>query len=230
MQFFLQSLQDKVQEWKHSEYEGILPETRSILHYVYTKNFLRKPQKEALETYIYLKEIHKNKSLADIYLSIIDPKILREKLCTNEEISDMLDMEKSERDSIVRQKLIDLMGDDDYANQVYALTMGTGKTVLMTVFMLYDIVLSYYYPNSHLFAKNFLVFAPDKTIIHSLKEIKDFDYTNVIPAEFHNALLQIKYHYLEDTKQKLGLSEGSNYNIIITNSQKIIVKTRQGRL
>ena len=137
-------------------------------------------------------------------------------------------MSREEKDELMKQKLQEEMWSDDYSDQVYALTMGTWKTVLMTVFMLYDIVLSYYYPDNNLFAKNFLVFSPDKTIIQSLKEIKDFDYTNVIPSEYTNALLQIKYHYLEDTKQQLSLQDGSNYNIIITNSQKIIVKTRKG--
>lgn len=142
-----------------------------------------------------------------MYLSLIEPKELRKQLFTLEEREDMEDMDKDQKDVLVKQKLIEQMGSDDYSNQVYALTMGTGKTVLMTVLMLYDIVLSYHYPQNPIFAKNFLVFAPDKTIIQSLKEIKDFDYTNVIPPEFYNALLQIKYHYLEDTKQKIGVSE-----------------------
>lgn len=113
----------------------------------------------------------------------------------------------------------------DYSNQVYALTMGTGKTVLMTVYILYDVVLSYYHPEDVRFAKNFVVFAPDTTIISSLKEIKSFDTNLVIPKEYQNALLQVKYHYLEDTKTKLTIPEFSDYNIIVTNSQKIIVKT-----
>jgi len=88
--------------------------------------------------------------------------------------------------------------------------------------------LSYYHPEEEIFAKNFLVFAPDKTIIESLKEIKGFDFNNVIPPEYHNALLQIKYHYLEDLKHTISVSDGSIYNIIVTNSQKIIIKTRKG--
>ena len=106
--------------------------------------------------------------------------------------------------------------------------MGTGKTILMTAFIYYDIVLSYYHPQDPLFAKNFLVFAPDKTIIQSLKEIKSFDSKNIIPQEYQQALLQIKYHYLEDTKHTIGVSEGSIYNIIVSNSQKIIVRTKKG--
>jgi type III restriction enzyme len=97
----------------------------------------------------------------------------------------------------------------------------------MTVFILYETVLSYYHKEDKRFAKNFMVFAPDTTIIESLKEIKSFDYHLVIPKEYSNSLLQIKYHYLEDTKTKLSIPEGSTYNIIVSNSQKIIIKNRK---
>jgi len=58
-----------------------------------------------------------------------------------------------------------------------------------------------------------------------LKEIKTFDYERVIPKEYQNILLNIKYHYLESPETPL--SPIGNYNIIISNSQKIILKTRR---
>lgn len=229
MQSFVNSLQQQINEWREKEYIGVYPETLNILKYINKVNFLRKPQKEALETYIFLKEIQKNKPLSDVCLSLFDQKTLRQSLDFSEKEKDeLIDMTDEERQNIYKEKIQTTFGSDDYTNQVYALTMGTGKTVLMTVFMLYDIVLSYYYPEESIFAKNFLVFAPDKTIIESLKEIKSFDFNNVIPPEYHNALLQIKYHYLEDLKHTISVSDGSIYNIIVTNSQKIIIKTRKG--
>jgi len=119
----------------------------------------------------------------------------------------------------------DRFGISDYPNQVYALTMGAGKTILMAVMMVYDFVLSFYHPEDKRFAKNALVFAPDTTIIESLKEIKTFDYTRVIPKEYQNILLNIKYHYLEDVATPL--SPIGNYNVIVSNSQKIILKTQR---
>ena len=229
MQFFVNSLQQKVNEWREKEYIGVYPETLNILKYINKVNYLRKPQKEALETYIYLKEIQKNKPLSDICLSLFDQKTLRQSLNFSEKEKDeLIDMTDEQRQNIYKEKIQTTFGSDDYTNQVYALTMGTGKTVLMTVFMLYDIVLSYYHPEETIFAKNFLIFAPDKTIIESLKEIKNFDFTTVIPPEYHNALLQIKYHYLEDLKHTISVSDGSVYNVIVTNSQKIIIKARKG--
>lgn len=226
----LDHIQEIINEWRGNEYIGVYPETLNILRYIKQQNFLRKPQLQALETYIYLKEIRKNKPLASVYLDIVDHKTLRKELCNSEEINEMIDATDEEKQQILRNKLEEILWNDDYTDQVYALTMWTGKTVLMTVFMLYDIVLSSFHSETEYFASNFLVFAPDTTIIQSLKEIKDFDYRTAIPPEYHNVLLQIKYHYLEDTSQKLCLSEWSNFNVIITNSQKIIVKTRKGNI
>ncbi len=230
MQSFVNNLQQHIIERKEKEYEGVMPETLNILKYINKINFLRKPQREALETYIYLKEILNNKPLYEVYpQSIKDTKTLLQNIgLTQEEMMEVALLSEQERNKKISEILKDLLGNDEYTDQVYSLTMGTGKTVLMTVFMLYDIVLSYYHPDNPIFAKNFLIFAPDKTIIESLKEIKDFEYANVIPSEYHNALLQIKYHYLEDLKHTISVSDGSVYNIIVTNSQKIIVKTRKG--
>jgi hypothetical protein len=175
-----------------------------------------------------LKEKLNNKPLFEIYPQAFkeQKELLQNMGLTQDEIVSIALAEGKEE--LISAKLKELLGSDDYSNQVYALTMGAGKTVLMTLFILYEIVLSYYHKEDKRFAKNFLVFAPDKTIIQSLKEIKEFDYKNAIPPEYHQALFQIKYHYLEDTKHTISVSEGSIYNIIVSNSQKIIVKTRKG--
>ncbi|KKU76023.1 MAG: Type III restriction protein res subunit [Parcubacteria group bacterium GW2011_GWA2_47_64] len=137
-----------------------------------------------------------------------------------DEAFDLLDNKKK-----IEELMADKFGVSDYPNQVYALTMGAGKTILMAVMATYDFVLSFYHPNDKRFAKNALVFAPDTTIIESLKEIKTFDYTQVVPKEYQNLLLNVKYHYLESPETPL--SPIGNYNIIVSNSQKIILKTRR---
>jgi hypothetical protein len=130
------------------------------------------------------------------------------------------------KDEKIQAILEEKFGASDYANQVYALTMGSGKTILMATMMLYDFVLSYHHPDDERFAKNILVFAPDTTIIDSLKEIKTFDYSKVLPKGYRNILLNIKYHYLESPDTPL--SPIGNYNLIVSNSQKIILKRRNG--
>lgn len=221
---FLNALQAKVAAWREGGREGIQKETRNILSYIERVSFLHRPQIEALETYIYLKEIADNKSTIELFKEfyLSDIEILGALGYGDAEAFRFL-KEKRNLDELLGEKF----GESDYANQVFALTMGSGKTVLMAVMMTYDFVLAFYHPEDKRFAKNALVFAPDTTIIESLKEIKTFDYTKILPKEYGAVMLNVKYHYLEDPKTPLSLIEGSNFNVVVSNSQKIIIKTRR---
>jgi len=69
------------------------------------------------------------------------------------------------------------------------------------------------------------VFAPDKTVLQSLKEIITFDKSLVVPPEYARVLdSNIKFHFLDDTGITLNTLDNSNFNIIISNTQKIILK------
>ncbi len=221
---FLENIKIKVADWRENGYQGIFKESANILNYVKRVGFLHEPQIEALETYIYIKEILDNKPTSEIFKDTFTKKsdLLRSLGVPERQISDI--MEATTRDEQISEIIKEKFGAQDYANQVYALTMGSGKTILMATFLIYDFVLSYYHLEDARFAKNALVFAPDTTIIESLKEIKTFDYSKVLPKEYQNILLNIKYHYLESTET--GLSPIGNYNVIVSNSQKIILKTR----
>lgn len=67
---------------------------------------------------------------------------------------------------------------EDYPNYIYALTMGLGKTILMATCIFYEFLLAKKYPRDKRFCHNALVFAPDKTVLQSLREIMTFDKTN----------------------------------------------------
>jgi len=219
---FLQHIQQKVVAWRDDGYKGVERETLNILTHIKRVGFLHKPQVEALETYIYLKEVVGNKSSLEVFKSLFESEkdMLLGLGVSREEAFDLLGNKEK-----IEELMADRFGVSDYPNQVYALTMGAGKTILMAVMATYDFVLSFYHSDDKRFAKNALVFAPDTTIIESLKEIKTFDYTRVVPKEYQNILLNIKYHYLESPETPL--SPIGNYNIIISNSQKIILKTRR---
>src|SRR3989344_4268312 len=223
---FLQKLQEKVSAWRTVEYKGAQEETLAILKYIKSVRFLYTPQVEALETYIYLKEIEGNKHSLEVFRSSFENELefLRALGISDREALELAyDKKKGKKIQLI---LEEKFGASDYANQVYALTMGSGKTILMATMMLYDFALSFHHPDDDRFAKNILVFAPDTTIIDSLKEIKTFDYSRVLPKEYENIILNIKYHYLESTDTVL--SPIGNYNVIVSNSQKIILKTRNG--
>ena len=84
------------------------------------------------------------------------------------------------------------------------------------------------YPKDKRFCHNALVFAPDKTVLQSLKEIMTFDKTKVVPPEYANVLdSNIKFHFLDDTGTILHTIDDSNFNIIISNTQKIILKKKR---
>ncbi|MFC1626843.1 DEAD/DEAH box helicase family protein [Patescibacteria group bacterium] len=220
----LQAIQNKIASWRDENYKGAKKETLNILKHIKRIGYLHKPQLEALETYIYLKEILNNKPTVEVAKTIFDDEL---ELIKSLGISEKQALELAyapDKKKRIEKLLHARYNGLDYTNHVYALTMGAGKTILMGTMILYDFTLSFYHPKDKCFAKNALVFAPDKTIIESLKEIKTFDYTKVLPKEYQNILLNIKYHYLENTDTPL--EPIGNYNIIVSNSQKIILKTR----
>lgn len=67
----------------------------------------------------------------------------------------------------------------DYANYIFSLTMGTGKTILMALCIFYEFLLADKYPDNPLYCHNALVLAPDTTVLQSLKEIQTFDKSKV---------------------------------------------------
>ena len=73
--------------------------------------------------------------------------------------------------------------------------MGLGKTILMATCIFYEFLLAKKYPKDKRFCHNALVFAPDKTVLESLREIMTFDKTKVVPPEYAHVLDQnIKFH------------------------------------
>src|SRR5699024_1322539 len=83
-------------------------------------------------------------------------------------------------------------------------------------------------PKDKRFVHNALVFAPDKTVLESLREIVTFDKTKVVPPEYARVLdANIKFAFLDDPGVTLNVLDDSSFNIIISNTQKIVVKKRR---
>ena len=71
------------------------------------------------------------------------------------------------------------------------------------------------------------MFAPDKTVLQSLKEIPTFDKSLVVPPEYASVIDQnLRVHFLEDTGVTLHTLDDSDFNLVIANDQKILVKKR----
>lgn len=189
--------------------------------------FLRRPQFEALEIYVFLKEATDNQQLARIFRDWSEENGIFEGrgrfsiggsgqigLFEEEAVKSYDDVFKMLRKAA-----------QAYPNYVFALTMGLGKTILMATCIFYEFLLANKFPKDARFCHNALVFAPDKTVLHSLKEIQTFDKSKVVPPEYVNWLdTHLQFHFLDDTGLSLNVIDRSKYNIIISNTQKVILK------
>ncbi|ACJ33551.1 DEAD/DEAH box helicase family protein [Anoxybacillus flavithermus] len=191
------------------------------------QSFLRVPQFEALEMYVFLKEYLHNAKVHDIFEDWYYEKNKFAKrtspfIAAEEQISFRFLDEKAYKSVFENMKQF---AEEKFANYIFALTMGTGKTILMATCIFYEFLLAKKYPNDPLYCHNALVFAPDKTVLESLREIQTFDKRKVVPPEYVSWLeANLKVHFLEDTGTSLNIIENSKYNLIISNTQKIILK------
>ena len=191
--------------------------------------FLRQPQFEALEMYVFIKEFMNNAHMYQMF----DEWRKRENRFADASYYTihkggqgmLLDIGDEQNDMIFKQMK---QYREEYPNYIYALTMGLGKTILMATCIFYEFLLAKKYPKDNRFCHNALVFAPDKTVLESLREIMTFDKTMVVPPEYARVLdANIKFHFLEESGITLHTIDDSDFNIVISNNQKIIVKKKR---
>lgn len=192
--------------------------------------FLRTPQFEALEMYVFIKEFMGN---PQVYEMFDDWRNRRDKFSDASYYSvdksgqsSIFEYETEEETDVLFKQMKQYR--EVYPNYIYALTMGLGKTILMATCIFYEFLLANKYPRDKRFCHNVLVFAPDKTVLQSLREIITFDKNKVVPPEYARVLdANIKFHFLEETGTTLQTIDDSDFNIIISNTQKIIVKKKR---
>lgn len=191
--------------------------------------FLRRPQFEALEMYVFVKEFMNN---AQVYEMFDDWRRRQGRFSDASYYSvdksgqiSLWDAPTEQQTDILFKQMKKYQ--ENYPNYIYALTMGLGKTILMATCIFYEFLLANKYPRDKRFCHNALVFAPDKTVLQSLREIMTFDKTQVVPPEYARVLDgNIKFHFLDETGTILHTIDDSDFNIIISNTQKIIVKKK----
>ena len=190
-------------------------------------SYLRVPQFEALEMYVFLKEFLCNKPVYQLFEEWFQAKgEFGDRAIKGVGIQDDMFWTLSEKQyKDIFKKMKAANNGRIYPNYIFALTMGTGKTILMATCIFYDFLLANKFPKDKRFIHNALVFAPDKTVLQSLRELESFDRSKVIPSEYLNAIT-IKFHYLEEAGVSLNTLDGSRFNIVVSNSQKIILKRK----
>lgn len=156
------------------------------------KVFLRRPQFEALEMYIFLKEFLDNKPMhcvfEDWYKGQGRFKGRLDMVLSGQQVRITDEAQIGSLDSKEYKEIFREMKKNTqiYSNYIFALTMGTGKTILMATCIFYEFILANKFPKDPKYCHNALVFAPDKTVLESLREITTFEKELVVPAEYVN--------------------------------------------
>jgi type III restriction enzyme len=192
------------------------------------KAFLRTPQFEALEMYVFLKEGLGN---ARVELIFEDWYAKRGRFAARSDggvagdspQADLfLALTESDSKRVFQRMRANARS---YPNYIFALTMGTGKTILMATCIFYEFLLGNKHPKEQQFCLNALVFAPDKTVLHSLKEIEHFGFERVVPPEYVSFITaHLRFHYLDEAGTALATTDQSRFNIVVSNTQKVILK------
>lgn len=194
-------------------------------------SFLRQPQFEALETYVFLKEFLGNAKVEEIFKQWFEKqgrfadRTEGGVVSGNGGQAGLFDAVTQEQYKAVFAAM--RKNSRAYPNYIFALTMGTGKTILMATCIFYEFLLGNKFEKDTRYCHNALVFAPDKTVLQSLKEIESFNLTRVVPPEYVNFLTtNLRFHFLEEAGTSLDTLDRSRFNIIVSNTQKIILKRK----
>lgn len=247
METLFQKIKQEALLWQENWYKNDeFPVISEILWYnrqspnegeaIWKLRFLREPQFEALVVYWYLRIELKTPSFVELYRHFYPKKKdFREALGIGEnpEITEMIEEEidyleriKTDTD-FVKKYWLDGLHESlglDYSSYILALTMGAGKTMLIATIIATEFAMSFEYPEAN-FMKNALVFAPGTTILESLKEISDTPFEKILPPHILKKFLaNLKLVYPRTGEKNIQVTEWSNYNLIVTNTEKIKLK------
>lgn len=241
---------------------------KNIINYMIEQDKLRDAQIESIKLYLFFKIYCKNQSLERLFnegyfLQNIDldelpiSKKLNDFLYDNSaarqlyEIS-LTDVNYKELKEEIEKNYLTLdfksifknfFHNIDYANYIYSLPMGAGKTFLMSAFIYLDLYFAMNEPYNKAFAHNFIILAPSglkSSIVPSLKKIKDFDVTWIFPEPIGSNLKKIlKFEILDAVKTDKKSNKIKNPNvakiaqyqpykdmfgvILLTNAEKVIL-------
>lgn len=261
---FHELINQKCKEWYQSDDCKI----KGVINYIVTKDKMRDAQIEAIKLYLFFKIYCKNLPLSSLFnqgyfLKNIDidslplSKQFREFLYNNKSARQLYEIAISNDKYKILKKEIedkyevldfnkifkDVFHDVDYANYIYSLPMGAGKTYLMSAFIYLDLYFALNEPYNKAFAHNFIILAPSglkSSIIPSLKNIKNFDVSWILPEpSATNIKNMIKYEILDEVKTDSKSNKIKNPNVqkiaqyqpykdmfgvvFLTNAEKVIL-------
>jgi len=242
MDLLHQKLTQEVNEWELNSFANPeYPAIEEILEYAYdtetlSPRYLRIPQIKAIQTYWYLRLIKKTPHIIELYKETFTTSDLIKALGLNtQEIRDFIFdnsfdslVNKVRTDlNFVKENKLEAFHETitlDYPSYILALAMGAGKTVLIGAIIATEFAMGLEYPDEP-FIQNALVFAPGKTIIESLKELAEVPYDKILPPRFYKQFAAtIKLTFTRDGEKEIPAINGSTYNLIVTNTEKIRIQ------
>ena len=261
---FHELIYSKMLDWYQSDDCKI----NDLINYIIKKDKMRDAQVESIKLYLFFKIYCKNQPLSRLFnegyfLKYIDidsmpiSKQFRDFLIDNNGARQLYEIAitntnfqalKSEIENnylnLDFKKIFeDFFHNVSYANYIYSLPMGAGKTYLMSAFIYLDLYFALNEPYNKAFAHNFIVLAPSglkSSIIPSLKNIKDFDVSWILPEPTASELKNmIRYEILDEVKTSAKSNKIKNPNVqkiaqyqpykdmfgvvFLTNAEKVIL-------
>lgn len=265
---FYKLIENKRNEWLKSANCSV----RSMLDYIEHRGMMRDAQLEAIKTYLFLKIACKGKPLWKLFvdgafneinieneeltvetrrvflenkaaLALFQYSRLKDKNDTQiaKQLEEFIRHHAADVDYV--QAFKDIFYGVNYADYLFSLPMGAGKTYLMAAFIYIDLYFAQNEPNNPVWAHNFLILAPSglkSSIIPSLRTIQEFDPSWIFSEEEAARLKKIvSFEILDEQKSanNSNLVKNPNANkvnlhmlggdmmglVAITNAEKVIL-------
>ena len=240
---------------------------RNIIDYIVSQDKLRDAQIESIKMYLFFKIYCRNLPLERLFiegyfLQEIDldelpiSKKLNDFLCENKAARQLYEIALTNNYDDLKKEIEnryleidfekffkDFFHNITYANYIYSLPMGAGKTYLMAAFIYFNLYFAMNEPENKVFAHNFIVLAPSglkSSILPSLKKIKDFNVNWIFPEPIASNLKKmLKFEILDEVKTAKKSNKIKNPNvakiaqyqpyedmfgvILLTNAEKVIL-------
>jgi type III restriction enzyme len=242
-------VQQNVTVWRDAGYPSDYPAIAEILEYatlpeIGSLRYLRKVQLRALETYWYLRLVEDTPHIFDLYRKYY-PKSIdllaalgldRDEIkdfVLNEGLDALWDRVREDEDFVKAHRLESVHETLllDYASYILALAMGAGKTMLIGAIVATEFAMALEYPGDNCpFIQNALVFAPGLTILESLRELAEVDYSKILPPRLYQPFeATYKLVFTREGEKDLPVIRGSRFNLVVTNTEKIRIQKRPYR-
>ena len=244
-----QKLRDDAQEWRKEGYPcADYPLIGEILRWQFEGDteergplkYLREPQFQSLEVYWYLRLVRETPHIVDLYkhyygndISVfcdaLGVRISSGMLPFIKSPDQIIETVKTDAD-FVRDNASDVVYEAvtlDYPSYIFALAMGSGKTILISTIIATEFAMALRYPEGG-FMKNALVFAPGTTIIESLREISEVPYEKILPPSLNQEFkANLKFAYPQEKAKDIAVQHDSTYNVIVTNTERISLRAKR---